>query len=235
MNTHDGGFDYPVQYTDGTHGTTTFTDTRYYNFGDVVTVPNPAGGYRPSVGGWGANDGHLIVVDTVQRRYYDFWELIVDANGNPTSTNVGRVNGGGLETSDGTPGTTAASITGLAGDILPGELDCVTCLQHALNVLVPASMNSPALGRQAPVHSTDGGVPGGVFREGAKIRFDPTINVDSLNVSTAVKALMKALQLYGGLVTDQTGGPGISFYSALGAQPDLSGIGMIAQHLLIYY
>lgn len=234
VNTHDGGFDYPVVYTDGTHGCTTFTDTLQYAYTDRICVPNPPNGYWPSVGGWGANDGHLVVVVTATRKYYDFWKLYVNSSGQPTSTNVGGIFSGSLD-GDGTPGNTAALITGLAGDIMPGELDCETCLKHALSVIVPGNMNSPQIGTQAPGNHTDGSVQGGIFREHAKIRVDPSLNVDSLQVSTAVKAIMKALQLYGGVITDQTGGTGISFYSALPKQPDLTGINQIGQHLSIYY
>lgn len=234
INAHNGGFDYPVQFADGSLGCTTFTDSHYYGQTDSFCVPNPAGGFAPSVGGWGANDGHLVVVDTQAHRYYDFWKLNVNAQGKPQSTDVGAIRAGDLS-GNGAPGTTAANISGLAGDILPGELDCSTCLNHALNVIVPSTMNSSQLGHQAPASKTDGGVPGAVFREGAKIRFDPGIQVDSLPVSTAVKAVMRALQLYGGVITDQTGGNCISFYSALDTNPDLTGINQIGQHLFLYY
>ena len=235
LDTHDGGFDYPVQYTDGTHGCTTFTDTRYYGYHDNICVPNPADGFHPSTGGWGANDGHLVVVNTSTRMYYDFWKLLVDVNGNPTSTNVGQIVEGSLDKGNGTPGTTAAVITGLAGAILPGELDCATCLNHALQAVVPGGMNSNNVCHQAPAEKTDGSVSGGIFCEGAKLRFDPSINVDSLNVSTAVKAILHALQNYGAVITDQSGGNGIAFYTALPKAPDLSGFGIIGQHMLIYY
>ena len=235
VNTHDGGFDYPVVYTDGTHGCTTFTDTLQYNYTDHVCVPNPANGYWPSVGGWGADDGHLVVVDSATHEYYDFWKLYVNGSGQPTSTNVGGIFSGNLTTSNGTPGTTAANITGLAGDIMPGELDCSTCLQHALSMVVPGNMNSNQLGHQSSATKTDGSVSGAIFREGAKFRFDPSINVDSLSVSTPVKAIMKALQQYGGVITDQTGDTSILIYSDLPSQPDLTGINQIGQHLLIYY
>ncbi|HXR98401.1 MAG TPA: fibronectin type III domain-containing protein [Terriglobales bacterium] len=233
VNTHDGGFDYPVVYTDGSHGCTNFTDTLQYQYGDHPCVPNPANGYFPSVGGWGANDGHLVVVDTATQTYYDFWKLYVNSSGQPTSTNVGAVFSGSLN-GNGTPGTTAANITGLAGDILPGELDCATCLNHALSIVVPGSMNSSEVGTQAPATKTDGS-GGGVFREGAKIRFDPSIDVSTLSASTATKAILRALQLYGGVITDQTGGNGISIYSSLPSQPDLTGLSVANQHLFLYY
>jgi hypothetical protein len=235
INVHATGFDYPVAYTDGTHGCTTFTDTLLFPYRDRICVPNPAGGFFPATGKWGADDGHLVVVDTATRQFYDFWKLSVNAAGRPTSTNVGQIVQGNLAVSDGTPGTTAAGITGLAGDILPGELSCVTCLNHALNVVVPGTMNSNLVGHQVPARKTDGTVRGAIFREGAKIRFDPSVDVNTLPVSVAVKALMRALQLYGGVITDQTGGRGITFYSALGTAPDLTGIDQIGRHLWLYY
>ena len=235
LDTHDGGFDYPVQYTDGTHGCTTFTDTSIYHYSDDICVPNPANGFWPSTGGWGANDGHLVVVNTSTRMYFDFWKLLVDKNGNPTATDVGQIVEGSLDKGNGTPGTTAAVITGLAGDILPGELDCATCLNHALQAVVPGGMNSGNVCHQAPAEKTDGGVSGAVFCEGAKLRFDPAVNVDALNVSTAVKAILHALQNYGAVITDQTGGSSVAFYTALPTKPDLSGFGIVGQHMLIYY
>ena|GEM_PF-1878679 len=234
LNTHAQGFDYPVEYTDGSHGCTNFTDTLQYQYTDRYCVPNPANGYFPSLGGWGANDGHLVVVNTATGEYYDFWKLYTNAAGQPTSTNVGGVFKG-LLSGNGTPGTTAADISGLAGDILPGELDCETCLNHALSVIVPASLNSNLIGHQAPATHTDGGASGAIFREGAKIRLDPSVAVDALQASTAVKAILRALQLYGGVITDQTGGSQISFYTALATAPDLTGLNLAGQHLWIYY
>ena len=234
VNTHAEGFDYPVQYTDGSHGCTLFTDTLRYDLHDRTCVPNPAAGYAPSHGGWGANDGHLVVVDTSTGNYYDFWKLEVDAAGRPLSTNVGAIFTGNLATSNGTPGSTAAGITGLAGDILPGELDCATCLNHALNAAIPGLMNSSRMGHQFPATKTDGRGHG-FFREGAKIRLDPRVDVSKLPASTAARAILRALQLYGGAITDQSGGTGIGFYSALAAPPDLTGLDLIRQHLWIYY
>ncbi|MGH9466063.1 MAG: hypothetical protein ACRD1Y_01790 [Terriglobales bacterium] len=234
VNTHDGGFDTPVEYTDGTHGCTTFTDTLIYPNSDRMCVPNPANGFWPATGGWGADDGHLVVVDTATGEYYDFWKLYVDASGNPTSTNVGQIVQGSLG-GNGTPGTTASEITAVAGDILPGELDCDTCLHHALSVVVPGGMNGPLVGTQAPAVKTDGTVAGGIFREGAKIRFDPSVDISTLNASTAVKAILRALQLYGGVIVDQTGSTHFGINTTLATQPDLTGINLIGQHLLLYY
>ena len=234
LRTHQDGFDYPVVFTRGLHGCTMFTDTLVYAYTDRICVPQPAHGFWPSTGGWGANDGHLVVVDTTTRTYYDFWKLTVDAQGRPVSTNVGAIFSGNLN-GNGTPGGTAAYITGLAGDILPGELDCATCLNHALLAIVPGTMNSSGMGSQAPVFHYDGATPGAIFREGAKLRFDPAMNIAALPASTATKAILRALQLYGAVIVDQTGGGGIGFYTSLPAPPDETGMNLIGQHLWIYY
>ncbi|HEY8056162.1 MAG TPA: hypothetical protein VIE13_09665 [Terriglobales bacterium] len=234
LNTHDQGFDYPVVSTDGTHGCTNFTDTLQYAYTDHYCVPNPPNGYWPSVGGWGANDGHLVVVDTSSGYYYDFWKLYVNSSGQPTSTNVGGIARGSLS-GNGTPGHTASTISGLAGTILPGELDCATCLNHALSIVVPGGMNSNLVGTQAPAVKTDGSVHGAIFREGAKIRFDPSIDVSKLNASVAVKAILRALQLYGGVITDQTGGSKVGIYTGLAHAPDTTGMNLIGAHLRLYY
>lgn len=234
VDTHAGGFDYPVAYTDGRHGCTVFTDTLRYDFHDRICVPNPPSGYWPSRGDQNANDGHLVVVNITDGNYYDFWKLSVDATGVPLATNVGAIFRGNLATSNGTPGTTAAHITGLAGDILPGELDCATCLEHALNVVVPGRLNSDRLCRQAPATQTDGHGDG-VFCEGAKIRLDPSVDLGTLPASVAAHAILRALQRYGGAITDQSDGPGIAFYSALTSPPDLTGLKAAGRHLWIYY
>lgn len=261
VNAHDGGFDYPVVYTDGSHGCTNVVDSPSY--GDSYCVPNPAGGYFPSVGGCGANDGHLVVVDTSTGDYFDFWRLYTNGSGVPTNSqvngayDVGAIFEGSLN-GNGAPGTTAAAISGAAGAIMPGELDCGTCLNHAVLVTVPWWLNSDQFGNtQSPAEKTDGksiadggcgSIAGNViFEEGAEIQFDPSIDVSTLpNISTAGQALLRALQLYGGVLVDQGGnsshscgqlGGGFGFYSSLATTPDL-GSGMSSEagaHLKIYY
>lgn len=235
VNAHDTGFDFPVQFADGSQGCTTFTDRRFFNLGDHICVPNPSGGFQPSVGGWGANDGHLVVIDRAQHTYYEFWKLSVDGAGQPTSTDVGQVAEGDLSASNGTPGTTGSGLSGLAGDILPGELDCATCLQHALSVVVPSALNSPQTAGQAPAVKTDGKTAGAIFRYGAKIGLDPGFDVDGLQASAAAKAILHALQKYGAVVTDQTSGNNLGLYSALAQTPDLSGLQAAVPHLILYY
>lgn len=242
LNTRAGGYDYPVQFTTGGWGATRFDDYGFYGRRDRISVPNvqPDGcGWRPSTG----SDGHLIVLDTARRRYYDFWRLCVDAQGcaitcpgNRGPTSIGEIRSGRLVRSNGTPGTTAAQMTGLAGVIAPGELSGDDRLDHALAIVVAASLMNPRLCHAVPATHTDGTVPGALFCEGAKIRMDPAVNLAQLPASPAAKAIMHALQMYGGAIVDQSGCQNcIQAYTALpGRPPDLTGIEAATQHLWIY-
>jgi hypothetical protein len=225
INTHDGCWDYPMQVGDGSNGYTTFTDG-----GRTFSVPNPPNGYWPST----CSDGHLLIVDYVHGNYYDFWQLYA-TNGVPNSTHVGMVASNSLG-SNGTLGTTGCWITGLAGDILPGELACEDCLNHTLAVVVTQAAVGPGVGKEAPAQRYDGTTAGALFHEGSKIVFDPSVDVDALQASTAVKAIMKALQKYGGTIVDIGGASNyMGFYSSLPTAPDETGLQLIGQHLLLYY
>lgn len=228
IDAHDGGFDYPIQYTDGSNGTMTFSDGS-----NQIAVPIPAGGFYPSTGAWGANDGHLVVIDTSRRMYFDFWKLLTDGHGHPRSTHVGKIVSGSLD-GDGSPGTTAANLTGAAGDLMPGELQ--SGIHHALSCVVPGNWNNASLGDQAPVSKTDGR-GNGPLSEGGKLGIDPKLNVDALPVGAGTKNLMKALQQYGCVVTDQSGGTGIAIYSDLPNLKgvDLSGMDQIGRYLRFYF
>lgn len=209
--THDGGFDMPIQYTDGTHGTTTFDDFHWYGRTDQIAVPNitSGGGFFPSVGGYGADDGHLVVIDTTTRTAYEFWRLCTDSNGTPITcsgnyspTSVGNIQSYSLNTSNGgSIQTTASGIAGAVGDLLPGELNGAP-VPHALIVSVDGNLMNPNVCTEAPANGTDGSVAGATFCEGAKLRMDPSVDVDTLSASPAAKSIMKAFQVFGAIIVD---------------------------------
>lgn len=241
LNVHGNGYDYPVQFSDGTHGATTFDDFGWWHRRDRIAVPNvgPGGGFHPSTG----TDGHLVVINTVTRRAYEFWRLCANAAGAPVTcpgnrspTSVGWIGTFSLDTSNGVPGGgTASGLSGLAGLILPGEIE--HGIDHALSVIVPGAMNSPRLCSAAPASHTDGTAPGGVFCEGAKLRLDPSVQVDALPATPAAKAILLALQRFGGVITDQSDcAHCLNFYTALdGPAPDLTGLApALLPHLWIY-
>lgn len=205
LNTHDGGFDHPVQFTDGTHGTTEFNDYGFYSQNDDYFVPNitATGGFFPATGGYGADDGHLIVVDTSNRMAYDFFRLCTDSNGtpitcsgNPSAISIGGIKAFSLNASNGTPGTTASGLSTLVGAIMPGELNG-SAMPHALALQIDPDLMNSTVCHETPANYSDGS-GSGPFCEGAKVRMDPSVNVDSLTASAAAKSIMKAFQQYGG-------------------------------------
>ncbi|HZT72316.1 MAG TPA: hypothetical protein VE996_01540 [Terriglobales bacterium] len=230
INDHRGGFDFPVQSADGGNGWVHFTD----GYGGSENVPVPDGGFAPSVGGWGADDGHLVVIDRSNNRFYDFWKLTVDGSGRPTSTRVGQIVSGPLD-GNGNPGTTAADISGAAGDLMPGEIQ--NGIDHALSCIVPGAWNNSSLGDQAPAAKTDGS-SNGPLSEGGKIGVDPNLNVDSLDVGSTTKAILKAFQRYGCAITDQNSSSNvIGIYSALPNLDNLDRRGMdqVGRYLRFYF
>lgn len=242
LQTHDYGYDFPIQYTDGTHGTTPFDDSHWYGRTDNIAVPNitTTGGFYPSTG----SDGHLVVVDTSTRTAYPFWRLCTDTNGTPITcsgnyspTSIGNIKSFSLNTSNGAvDGATASGIAAVAGDILPGELNGAP-VPHALLVVIDGALMSPNVCTEAPADNSDGSVSGAVFCEGAKIRMDPSVDVDSLSASAAAKSVMKALQAFGGIIVDQGGCSGcMAFYTNVASRPDLTGLTTnLLAHLWIYY
>ena len=181
--------------------------------------------------------------------YYEFWQLYA-SNGTPTNPqSVSAIVMGSLA-DNGTPGANAAMITAAAGDIMPGELSCATCLNHALIAGGPWTLINQTTGTQAPAEKNDGQCSSGgnvVLSEGAKLRFDPSVDVSSLNVSVAAQAILRALQLYGAVLIDKGGNGttceqitgGIGFYSSVLVSPapsltaDLTSAA--GQHMWIYY
>ncbi len=96
---------------------------------------------------------------------------------------------------------------------------------------------NPNVCTEAPADHSDGSVSGAIFCEGAKIRMDPSVDVDSLTASAAAKSVMKALQAFGGIIVDQGGCSGcMGIYTNLPSRPDLTGLTTnLLAHLWIYY
>jgi hypothetical protein len=99
-------------------------------------------------------------------------------------------------------GATASSLPVIAGTMLARELRAGV-IAHAIAISIPwAKPNVYAW----PAQRTDGkSTDPNAIPEGARFRLDPTLNVDALNLSPAVRAIAIAAQRYGMIVRDQTG------------------------------
>lgn len=97
-------------------------------------------------------------------------------------------------------GATASSLPIVGGTILLDELKRGR-IDHALALNLPA----PRSGEFAwPAQRTDGTGPPTALPEGARIRLDPTVNVDDLGLSKVGRMIARAAQRYGMVVRDQT-------------------------------
>lgn len=97
-------------------------------------------------------------------------------------------------------GATASSLPIVGGTILLNELRRGR-IDHALALNLPA----PRAGQFAwPAQRTDGTGPPTALPEGARIRLDPTVNVDDYGLPKLGRMIARAAQRYGMVVRDQT-------------------------------
>lgn len=164
-------------------------------------VPIPAGA-RPAAG----NDAHMVVWQPSTDTMWEFWHLRrsgtdwqADWGGvmHQVSRDPGVFRG---EVSDW--GATATSLPLVGGLITPAELRRGV-IDHALALAIPQTR----AGRfAAPAQRSDGRVAGpGEIPEGARLRLDPAVDVDSLGLPPLTLMLARAAQRYGIIVRDNAG------------------------------
>jgi len=236
----------------------------------VVPNP-PGGVWTPSCGWlppaqfgatrcYGSYDGKDFIIDDSTGNFYEMDQLYVNSLGQPINFGVngygtGRCGGAGetvcglrgifsgnLATSaPNLGGATAAGLVAGAGDIMPGELDCTTCLNHTVLLVGSQDLINSATCDAFPTgKSGDGfaGLPQAVLCEGGVLVWTGDwTQLNPATHSTAVIALARALQIYGGLIVDQGGAghEGYSFYTDYNASPDMTGAADLNAALVVFY
>jgi hypothetical protein len=169
-----------------------------------VPIPRRA---RPAAG----SDAHMTVWQPSRDRLWEFWQARKERDGWHASwggaiKHVSKSPGyfderawpGLAETSW---GATATSLPVIAGTMLVRELRA-GAVNHALALALPA----PRAGWFAwPAQRTDGTGPSGAIPEGARLRLDPDLNLESLDLPRIALIIARAAQRYGMIVRDQTG------------------------------
>jgi len=171
----------------------------------VSGVPMPEGIWPDP-----SENGHMLLVDTSLRRSWSFtqakqlsintWQVFGintwDLNGlGYRPPHMGR-----LSYSDGSRGSGFPLIAGL---IRPEEIESGE-IKHAL--VFGSPINRKGVFCSPPASATDGWRDGPDFiPEGARLQLDPSLNIDSLNLSRATTIIMKALQKYGMYNGDNSG------------------------------
>ncbi|MEW5941916.1 MAG: hypothetical protein AB1750_19810, partial [Chloroflexota bacterium] len=154
------------------------------------------------------NDGSMVVVDRSTNCEYDFWQAVKrDGHWHAAWANNISIEGTGVY-----PQGLSARGSGfalLAGTIWPDELERGR-IEHALLF----SYNFTRSGGPVwPATESDGeSTDSGAIPEGARIQLDPSLDLDSLDLTPYEKTIAKALQEYGMILGDNSGG-GISFYA----------------------
>lgn len=174
---------------------------------DGADNPVPAAGCGEN----SAQDNNMVVIDMASRCEYDFWQARLNNGqwlaswGNGISIDSIGVYAKGLS-------TRGSGFAFLAGVIWPYELSANT-ISHALLFSLPNEMVSGG-GPVPPATETDGESSYAyALPEGARLRLDPSLDLNSLGLTPAELTIARAMQEYGMFLTDRGGGPVIALYA----------------------
>jgi hypothetical protein len=154
-------------------------------------------------------DGHLVVLDRPAGCAYEFWRAAFDKGAWKAGwVNATPIDGDGVYP-DGLAGR-GTGISAAAGLIWPQEL-AAGSINHALLFASPWTRRDAAV---PPATASDGrhgpeiaGLPAG-----ARLRLDPSVDVDSLGLTPDQRTIAVALQKYG-MILGQTSGS-LTLYAA---------------------
>jgi hypothetical protein len=169
-----------------------------------VPIPN---GARPAAG----SDAHMTVWQPSRDRLWEFWQArkragVWHASWGGAMKRVSKSPGyfdsrSWPRLSTTSWGATATSLPVIAGTILVKELRAGR-INHALALSLPA----PRADSFAwPAQRTDGTGPREAIPEGARLRLDPDLDLESLHLPPITLMLASAAQRHGMIVRDQTG------------------------------
>jgi hypothetical protein len=153
-------------------------------------------------------DGHMVVVDREAGCVYEFWQARREGSGWTASwANATPTDGDGIYP-DGLS-SRASGLSAVAGLIWPQELAAGE-IDHALAFAYPDTRDG---GPVPPATASDGTTESDTaLPEGARLRLDPSIDIAALGLSPAQETIAEALQTYGMILVDTSGG--MSLYAA---------------------
>jgi hypothetical protein len=218
-------FSIPVYYVDSTATPTYAVATALVGQGFNAPVPIPNGALPDP-----ESDHHLSIVDEKRGIEWGMWDTVHNAN-NTWSASVGAtidLTGSGVRPPITTAnpwtdavGARASGFALIAGLMRVEEIKAGR-INHALVIAYPHCRSRyfvpPASTAQAaipPDAQPTRGIP-----MGGRIQLDPSINVDSLALTTTGKIIAHALQDYGAFVGDYSGSISIYAENAPAAQAE---------------
>ncbi|MBI2472385.1 MAG: hypothetical protein HYV59_14275 [Planctomycetes bacterium] len=154
-------------------------------------------------------DNNMVVLNLDSRCEYDFWQMRLENGqwvaswGNAISMDSNGVYPAGVS-------TRGSGFAFLGGFIWPDELKKGE-ITHALVFAYPYTK---AGGPVAPATDSDGEVKSKTaMPEGARLRLDPSLDLDALDLMPAERTIARALQVYGMYLVDNGGESGIGIYA----------------------
>jgi len=153
-------------------------------------------------------DNNMIILDLANRCEYDFWQMRKNGTnwecswGNAISMDSNGIFEKGLS-------IRGSGFAFLGGVIWPDELANKE-ITHALAFNYPFTKSG---GPVAPATESDGEVNNtDALPEGALLRLDPALDINTLGLDKNAKTIAVALQKYGMYLVDNGGDSGIGFY-----------------------
>lgn len=166
-------------------------------FSSLPNVPVPSNA-RPDP----SEDAHLTIVDRSKGCVYDFF----GASGSGGSLSATLGNAIPIDSSGAYPGglgSRGSGFSAAAGIVTADELRRGS-IDHALVFAYPKTRSG---GPVAPATKSDGRTGGDdAIPEGARLRLDPSINLDSLGLNRYELIIARAMQRYGMILGDTSGG-----------------------------
>jgi hypothetical protein len=160
-------------------------------------------------------DGHMVMVDPVARKSWEFSRFGMDTNGNYTSSGISiwDLNGAGYHAPFTgsywwTYGSNGAGVPWIGGIIRPEEIAAGE-ITHAILCATPVNRKCTVDGQKEqvciPACKTDGwGIGTAYIPEGARLQLDPNLDLDALKLSPETKVVARAMQTYGMIVSDNS-------------------------------
>ncbi|MDO5699036.1 MAG: malectin domain-containing carbohydrate-binding protein [Dermatophilus congolensis] len=164
-----------------------------------VDVPVPADAVAAA-----GTDGQMSIYDPASDQLWEFWQMRRTASGweacwGGRIDKVSQSNGffPGWFGSSATGASTSAGMVTL-DDVRHGEIN------HAMSLAVVDAQAWPNW--SWPAQRTDGNVKDpNVIREGQRLRLDPSLNLDTIDMTPMARLVAEAAQKHGFIVTDRAG------------------------------
>ncbi|MBN1867490.1 hypothetical protein JW916_09385 [Candidatus Sumerlaeota bacterium] len=172
--------------------------------GVAVDIPIPSGVWPDP-----AEDGHMLLVDPVLRKSWDFScaKRLSSKRWQASRLDIWDLDGPGYRNAfEGdywwTYGARGSGMPLVAGLVRPEEIQAGV-IRHALVFASPINRKSATIGGPTelfcpPASRTDGqGIGHEFIPEGARLQLDPDLDLESLGLSQPAKVVARALQEYG--------------------------------------